>query len=531
MRRFPEKSAIVNELIKLSGGKSKELISRIILTFSGEKLVDPWKINALSMVLETAGPDENTNHQLKGILDSTWKIAMDPDRDLEMRIASVKLIGLTGVEGEKERKTLFDLLKVTQPAGLQAVSCKALLGKGDEKAAGKMLQEWKNHSPALRQVMINEMVRRKSLTMLFLRIAKENDDLRSSIDLTRRQLLLTHNDDEISKLAKETLQENSRPARAEVLKRYGPTINKPGDKLKGRDLFVSHCSSCHRLDGAGTALGPDLAALSNRAPQTYLNGILDPNQGVDGNWIQFIAKTKNALTIMGSVTEETSASVTITGLSGERTKIAKNDLVSLVSTGRSLMPEGLESVISIQQMPDLLAYLQVAGEKRKVFENNHPALLGASEKGTVRLPAGSAEIYGPSIVFEQKYKNLGFWRSEGDRAEWTFEIKEAGAYEVWIDWALPDKGKQDRLNLTVSTYLLSAPVPGTGSWDKYQWGRMGKIKLKKGVHRLIVRIDDKLNSGFLMDLREVRLLPQGSEAPANGSKWKSSKIVDLSLGR
>ena len=234
---------------------------------------------------------------------------------------------------------------------------------------------------------------------------------------------------------------------------------------------------------------------------------------------------------MGSVTEETSASVTITGITGERTKVAKNDLVSLVSTGRSLMPEGLESVISIQQMPDLLAYLQVAGEKRKEFKNNQPALLDASEKGTIRLPAGSAEIYGPDIIFEQKYKNLGFWRSEADRAEWTFEIKEAGAYEVWIDWALPDKGKQDRLNLTVSTYLLSAPVPGTGSWDKYQWGRMGKIKLKKGVHRLIVRIDDKLNSGFLMDLREVRLLPEETEAPANGSKWKSSKIVDLSLGR
>ena len=231
---------------------------------------------------------------------------------------------------------------------------------------------------------------------------------------------------------------------------------------------------------------------------------------------------------MGSVTEETSASVTITGITGERTKLAKNDLVSLVSTGRSLMPEGLESVISIQQMPDLLAYLQVAGEKRKEFKNNQPALLDASEKGTVRLPAGSAEIYGPSIVFEQKYKNLGFWRSEADRAEWTFEIEEAGAYEVWIDWALPDKGKQGKLNLTVSNFMLSAPVPGTGSWDKYEWGKMGKIELKKGVHRLIVRIDGKLNSGFLMDLREVRLLPEGVKSPKNGSTWGDSKKINLS---
>jgi hypothetical protein len=57
---------------------------------------------------------------------------------------------------------------------------------------------------------------------------------------------------------------------------------------------------------------------------------------------------------------------------------------------------------------------------------------------------------------------------------------------------------------------------------------MGKIELKKGVHRLIVRIDGKLNSGFLMDLREVRLLPQEGETPKNGSTWENSKKINLS---
>ena len=160
-----------------------------------------------------------------------------------------------------------------------------------------MLQAWKNHSPALRQVMIDEMVRRKSLTMLFLKMGKENNELRSSIGLPRRQLLLTHDDEEIRDLAKEILGAHARSDRAEVLRRYAPTVNQIGDKLKGKALFLAHCSSCHRLDGAGKALGPDLAALGNRAPQTYLNGILDPNQGVSGNWIQFIAKTRDDLTL------------------------------------------------------------------------------------------------------------------------------------------------------------------------------------------------------------------------------------------
>ena len=123
---------------------------------------------------------------------------------------------------------------------------------------------------------------------------------------------------------------------------------------------------------------------------------------------------------------------------------------------------------------------------------------------------------------------IGFWSKEADRAEWSFETKKDGAYEVWIDWALPDKDLKSKLNLTVSNFSLSAPVPGTGSWDKYQWGRMGKIELKKGVHRATVRSEGPLNSNYLMDLREVRLLPKGQESPAGGIKWAGSKTINLS---
>jgi len=524
----PHTSLIINELVKSSGDKSKKLLSRILGSFEGENLGDAWKIRALARVVKTVRAEAKSEPRLKELLDLAWQIATNPGQKLERRTASLELIGLTGVETAKRKSALFGLLSINQPTGVQLGSCKALLARGDEMNAREILKDWNKYGPALRQTVIDETFRRKNLTMTLLRMAGKSDELRSSIDLPRRQVLLTHDDGEISDLAKEILGAHARSDRAEVLRRYAPTVNQIGDKLKGKALFLAHCSSCHRLDGAGKALGPDLAALGNRAPQTYLNGILDPNQGVSGNWIQFIAKTKDDLTIVGSVTEETSASVTMVGITGERTSIARKDLLSLVSTGRSFMPEGLESVISLRQMPDLLAYLQVAGEKRKSFANNRPELIQGDEKGAIGLPASSAEIYGPSIVFEQKYKNLGFWSKEADRAEWRFETKKDGAYEVWIDWALPDKDLKSKLNLTVSNFSISAPVPGTGSWDKYQWGWMGEIELKKGIHRATVRSKGPLNSNYLMDLREVRLLPKGQESPAGGIKWAGSKTINLS---
>jgi len=58
---------------------------------------------------------------------------------------------------------------------------------------------------------------------------------------------------------------------------------------------------------------------------------------------------------------------------------------------------------------------------------------------------------------------------------------------------------------------------------------MGKIELKKGVHRATVRSEGPLNSNYLMDLREVRLLSKGEKKPKNGSTWEGSKTVDLAL--
>ena len=69
-----------------------------------------------------------------------------------------------------------------------------------------------------------------------------------------------------------------------------------GDRDKGRDVFAKVCAVCHRLDGVGKVVGPNLAGLNNRAPATYLTAILDPNRAVEAKWMMFVAKTKDGLT-------------------------------------------------------------------------------------------------------------------------------------------------------------------------------------------------------------------------------------------
>lgn len=59
---------------------------------------------------------------------------------------------------------------------------------------------------------------------------------------------------------------------------------------------------------------------------------------------------------------EAGNSITFTGLDGVQHVILRSELKSLSSTGRSLMPDGLEAAIAPQAMADLVTFIAGAGQ-------------------------------------------------------------------------------------------------------------------------------------------------------------------------
>ena len=117
-----------------------------------------------------------------------------------------------------------------------------------------------------------------------------------------------------------------------------------------------------------------------------------------------------------------------------------------------------------------------------------------------------AEIYGPNLVFEQKYGNLGFWSSTDDYAKWTFEVPKSGYWTVEFDFACDDSTAGSLIKLSTGNRLLSARVPGSGTWDNYQTWQAGTIDLHRGRGQLIVTAPQQ-PSMALVDLRAIRLIP------------------------
>src|SRR5262249_17300940 len=129
----------------------------------------------------------------------------------------------------------------------------------------------------------------------------------------------------------------------------------------GKAVFLKNCAACHRLHGDGHEVGPDLAALANKSAEYLLTEILDPNRNVDTRYVDYVATTHDGRTFTGILASETATGIVLRGQEGREQTLLRTELETLHSTGKSLMPEGLEKTITHQEMADVLAYRR-AGE-------------------------------------------------------------------------------------------------------------------------------------------------------------------------
>ncbi|MHC5541612.1 c-type cytochrome, partial [Singulisphaera rosea] len=118
------------------------------------------------------------------------------------------------------------------------------------------------------------------------------------------------------------------------------------------------CATCHRAEGQGTQVGPDLATVASRSPDDLVIHILDPNKEVASNYLNYIVVTKDGRTLSGLIAEETSGAVTLKRAEGATDIISRGQIEEIASSGISLMPEGLEQGMEPQALADLIGYLR-----------------------------------------------------------------------------------------------------------------------------------------------------------------------------
>jgi putative heme-binding domain-containing protein len=161
----------------------------------------------------------------------------------------------------------------------------------------------------------------------------------------------------VAKAAPAKSQAAATPNRADALKQFAKASVLKGTAGAGRAIFQARCSACHKLGGIGKAVGPDLAALTDKSTGALLVGTLDPNREVSEQYATFLVRLKSGITLAGMIVDETANGFTLRGVDGKPQTILRADIAELSATRRSLMPEGLEAGLSVVEMANLLTFI------------------------------------------------------------------------------------------------------------------------------------------------------------------------------
>ena len=148
------------------------------------------------------------------------------------------------------------------------------------------------------------------------------------------------------------------PERQKVVDAYRPALDLKGDRTRGKALFKKTCATCHRLENEGYEVGPDLlAALKNKTREQLLLDVLDPSREVDPRYQNYVVTTTKGQTLTGLIATETASSLTLRRGEKAEDVLLRSGIEDITATGKSVMPENLETQLSKQDVADVIEYL------------------------------------------------------------------------------------------------------------------------------------------------------------------------------
>jgi len=134
-----------------------------------------------------------------------------------------------------------------------------------------------------------------------------------------------------------------------------------GDAVRGHAVFLSGkaaCTTCHAMAYAGGRIGPDLTKIGAvRTPRDLLEAIVLPSASFVRSYEPVVLVTAAGRAFSGVIREENDAEVVLQTSATATERISRDAIESLEAGTVSLMPKGYDTLLSPQEIADLVAFL------------------------------------------------------------------------------------------------------------------------------------------------------------------------------
>jgi uncharacterized protein len=231
-------------------------------------------------------------------------------------------------------------------------------------AADGLIQAWTRLTPGQKRAALGILLRRPEWSTALLNAVAGGAVLRNDLGQEHWQQLRNSPDKTLAARAREIVDGGGAISadRQEVVKKLSSAAQANGDVARGKELFGSTCAVCHRLNGVGQNIGPELTGIGARPKADLLIEILDPNRSVEANYRLWTVVTKAGDAVAGRLDAETQTAIELTDLVGQKHTVARKDIASLESSNQSIMPAGFEA-LGEDGLAAILAYLATSTAK------------------------------------------------------------------------------------------------------------------------------------------------------------------------
>jgi putative membrane-bound dehydrogenase-like protein len=299
------------------------------------------------------------------------KLSVSPDSELEQRLHrwclddsdlqrqryAVALLSAASSDSSKEI-ALKALEAPNVATAKQAIAtCEV---HGTSEFDSWLIENFPSALPALRQSVFQAIRSNPKRLALMVDRLEKGTWTTKLFDASQLQSLLSVRDSDVASRLSAIIAASVPADRQKVIDEYSAklsSIRVDSKSNAGKAVFEKNCISCHRLNGAGLAVGPDISDSREQSFEKLLISILDPNRAIDANYFRYLARTTDGSTTDGILKDANAQSITLQNQNGSTT-LKRSDIEELKSSGTSLMPVGIESQIPPQEMAELLWYIK-----------------------------------------------------------------------------------------------------------------------------------------------------------------------------
>ena len=155
-------------------------------------------------------------------------------------------------------------------------------------------------------------------------------------------------------------------------------VTTTGDPQAGRAVYLNmqkgQCVTCHKLEGTGGQVGPDLSKVwETQSVAKLLEALLDPSKEIKEGYAAFTATTDAGQVYTGLKISANEREVVLRDAQGKDITIPADEIDELAESRTSLMPEGVVAQLSFQEFIDLVAFLKNREAQESLRGEGSPA--------------------------------------------------------------------------------------------------------------------------------------------------------------